>query len=84
MRLRSSVRIAIGTYLVLALIGVIVTLLAANARSASGYWSFSRGLGLRQQSLQKGLYPGIAFVVVGMIGAYRCRRSASSHRSRAK
>jgi len=84
MRLRSSVRIAIVTYLVLALIGLFVTVLAANARSEGGYWSFSRGLGLRQQSLRKGLYPGIAFVVVGVLGAYRCRKAASSHRNRAK
>ena len=84
MRLRSSVRIAIGTYLLLVLIGFAVTLLAANARSAGNYWGISRGLGLRRESLGNGLYPGIAFMVVGTLGAIRCRKAALSHRHRMK
>lgn len=84
MRLRSSVRIAIATYLVLMFIGLAATLLAANARSDGNYWSISRGLNLRRASLQRALYPGIAFMVVGALGAYRCLNAASSHRHRAK
>ena len=84
MRLRSSVRIAIATYLVILFIGVFVTLLAANARSGATYWKLSRNLGLRRDSLQSGFYPGLAFVVVGAIGAYRCLNAASSRHQRRK
>lgn len=84
MRLRSSVRIAIATYLVILFIGLVVTLLASNARSGATYWKLSRGLGLRRESLQSGYYPGMAFVVVGAIGAYRCLNAASSRHQRRK
>ena len=85
MRLRSSVRIAIATYLVILFIGLVATLLASNARSdATHYWKVSRGLGLRRESLQSGFYPGMAFVVVGAIGAYRCLNASSSRRNRKK
>jgi hypothetical protein len=85
MRLRSSVRIAIATYLVILFIGLVVTLLASNARSdAAHYWKLSRGLGLRRESLQSGYYPGMAFVVVGVIGAYRCLNASSSRHQRRK
>ncbi len=65
-------------------IGLTVTVLAANARSDGNYWSISRGLNLRRESLQKGLYPGIALMVIGALGAYRCLNAASSHRHRTK
>lgn len=84
MRLRSSVRIAIGLYLAMVLIGIVVTILAANARSDSAYWSVSRALGFSRQSLSVGLYPGLAFIAVGAVGAYRCLNAGSSRRHRRK